>query len=171
MNNLQLALAMGALLALFSFPALAAPACYSPAEAEAEQLLRLHSELMVITVTCKTGSQGQDLVRAYTGFTRARITELHDAEQTMARYYRAHGGGNGVAQLDTLRTKLGNEFGQRIADESAPVWCGAYRDKVLLFRAASAGQVREEVRRMMEADKTYVRACSQDGTRVAGKGG
>ena len=46
----------------FSAPAFAASACYSPAELQAEHLLRLHSELMVITVTCRTGSQGEDLV-------------------------------------------------------------------------------------------------------------
>lgn len=114
-----------------SSPAFAAGRCYSAQEAGAEQILRLHSELMVITVTCKQGSTGRDLVRAYTGFTQRNIEPIKDAEQTMIRFYEKAYGGKGVSRLDTLRTKLANEFGQESADISAPVFCAQRRDKVL----------------------------------------
>ncbi|MDP9127612.1 MAG: hypothetical protein M3N08_05055, partial [Pseudomonadota bacterium] len=48
----------------------AAAACYTPAELQAEQWLRLHSELMVTTVTCHQSSLGENLVPFYTRFTQ-----------------------------------------------------------------------------------------------------
>jgi hypothetical protein len=153
-----------------SAPAFAAGACYSPIELQAEHLLRLHSELMVITVTCRTGSQGEDLVRAYTGFTNYNIGELHDAEQTMVRYYEAHGANDGVEKLDQLRTKLGNEYGQKIADMSAPVFCQKLRDKPLAYRELDKGDVRDEVERMTISEHSYVRPCNGAPTQLAKKG-
>jgi hypothetical protein len=148
-------------------PAFAAPTCYSPTELPAEHLLRLHSELMVITVTCRQGSQGEDLVAAYTGFTNRNIIVLHNAEQTMIRFYGGPGG-KGVQKLDTLRTKLGNEYGQKIADMSAPAFCGAYRDRVVSFYRATSGDVQNEVLRMQTIEKSYVQPCLP-ATRVAGQ--
>ncbi len=70
-----------ALALFFAAPAMAAQQCYSSAEVEAEQLLRLHSELMVITVTCHTGSRGENLVPAYTTFTQEHLAALHNADK------------------------------------------------------------------------------------------
>jgi hypothetical protein len=141
-----------------ALPALAVSACYTPAELHAEHLLRLHSELMVITVTCHVGSQNEDLVSAYTGFTKNHISALHEAENTMSSYYSQHGG-HGQDKLDKLRTKLGNEFGQKIADMSAQPFCDAYRDKVLAFYRASPADVQGEVQRMEASDTSYIEPC------------
>ncbi|MDX2028757.1 MAG: hypothetical protein SFW62_09000 [Alphaproteobacteria bacterium] len=153
---------------LVSPPLLAAPACYSIAELEAEQTLRLHSELMVITVTCRSGSKGQNLVPAYTGFTRAHIQALQEAEQTMINYYVRDGKG-GIAQLDKLRTKLGNEFGQKSADMSAPAFCAKYRDRVLAFYSGDAEKLEEEVQAMVAHEDSYGQLCSSSRTRIAKK--
>lgn len=146
---------------LAATPAFAANSCYTKAEVDAEQLLRLHSELMVITVTCRYGSQGQNLVPAYTDFTKKNITELHDAEQTMLAYYQKHGGG-GTDALDKLRTRLGNEFGQRIADVSAPEYCKANRDRVLLISTYKPEYVANEVEIIKASTKTYVPECKEE---------
>jgi hypothetical protein len=147
--------------------AFAGEQCYSPTELQAEQLLRLHSELMVIVVTCHQGSRGENLVPAYTGFTQENLRALHDAEQTMMHYYKTVHGGNGVAQLDKLRTKLGNEYGQKIADISAPVFCSRYRDKVLTFKSCGPAQLQDEVQRMVKTEKSYVHTCVGPSTRIA----
>lgn len=125
-------------------PAQAAPACYSAEEMKAEKLLRLHSELMVITVTCKQGSTGRDLGRAYTGLTRQHIKVIQEAEKTLKDHYAQTVGGNGLSQLDTLRTKLANEFGQQVADESAPAFCARLRDKVTQFYDSRGVSMAEE---------------------------
>lgn len=155
---------------LFAAPAFAANQCYSPEELHAEHLLRLHSELMVITVTCRQSSIGEDLVPKYTGFTKSNISTLHNAEQTMIHYYKVNYGGDGVERLDKLRTKLGNEYGQKIADKSAPVFCSESRDKVVNFYMARPEQVDTEVARMEAEEKSYAQLCKPNGTRIAKHG-
>lgn len=152
---------------LVSMPALAANQCYTPEELHAEQLLRLHSELMVITVTCHQSSVGQDLVPKYTGFTKSNIKTLHNAESTMMHFYKLNYGGDGVERLDKLRTKLGNEYGQKIADESAPIFCSESRDKVVNFYMARPEQVDAEVDRMVVETKSYERLCPTGTTHIA----
>lgn len=131
--------------------------CYSPDEAQAEQVLRLHSELMVITVTCHYGSSGEDLVKAYTGFTRNNIDVLHDAEATMTGYYKKAYGGKGVDRLDKLRTMLANEYGQQIANASAPIFCNERRDKVLALYNATPASLQGEIQQV--SGKTYAPLC------------
>jgi hypothetical protein len=154
----------------FASPVWAGPMCYSPAEMQAEHLLRLHSELMVITVTCHVGSQGQDLVSAYTGFTKRNINELHGAEKVMANYY-DNNGGHGQDRLDKLRTILANEFGQKIVTMgTAQAFCDAYRDKVLTFASATPADVQNEIERMQVTYKAYADPCAA-ATRMAKKEG
>jgi hypothetical protein len=153
-------LALASLLLVLAAPAtsFASARCYSLAEVEAEQLLRLHSELMVITVTCHVSSTGQDLVGAYTGFTKNNIGPLHEAEQTMIRYYKNAYGGKGVEKLDRLRTLLANEYGQEIANVSAPAFCREKRDKVIALRNADSGALHGAVTAISAS--TYDPPCS-----------
>jgi hypothetical protein len=161
---MRLAVLLTLIAVLLSMSTQAADQCYSVNELKAEQLLRLHSELMVITVTCHQGSRGENLVPAYTGFTKENIKQLHQAEKVMMHYYAAIYGGNGVAQLDKLRTKLGNEYGQKIADISAPLYCSQYRDKVLQFNSCTPGQLDDEVEHMVSSERSYGHPCvAKDG--------
>ncbi|MDD3287951.1 MAG: hypothetical protein PHX43_02975 [Alphaproteobacteria bacterium] len=163
-------IALVALTAMFAAMPLqafaASNSCYSASEAEAEHLLRLHSELMVITVTCKQSSIGQDLVAAYTGFTRDNLDALRKAEHTMIEYYKNNYKGNGISHLDKLRTRLGNEFGQHIANSSAPEFCAQRRDRVMTFASYKPNQISEEVQRLMASETSYVPVCTSK-TRVA----
>ena len=122
-------------------PAFAGNACYTPAQLQAEQLLRLHSELMVITVTCRTDSNGHDLGAIYGDFTKKHIRVLHDAEQTMIGYYKNTGTGKPLDRLDRLRTVLANEYGQKAADMSGSEFCAKYRDRVPQFDAMIGADV------------------------------
>jgi hypothetical protein len=133
--------------------------CYTPEELDAEQMLRLHSELMVITVTCHQASDGEDLVPHYTHFTKANLPLIQSAEHTMAHYYRVNYGGDGLARLDKLRTELANEYGQETADISAPVFCGDRRDKVVKMDHKPPADVNDEVLLMAKEHKSYVHLC------------
>jgi hypothetical protein len=148
------------LVVLLPAPAFAAARlCYSPAELQAEQTLRLHSQLMVIAVTCRQGSRGQDLVRAYAAFTHDNITMLADAEHTLISYYKIRFHDDGISHLDTLRTQLGNESGQESADDTAPLFCRQYRDRVIALYYDSPAQVQKEVRQMVQTKKSYGALC------------
>lgn len=158
------------LFAAFFVPqARAANICYSPAELRAEQLLRLHSELMVITVTCHQGSKGENLVPYYTGFTQAHIAMLHDAEQIMEKHYRICFGGDGINNLDKLRTRLGNEYGQKIADVSAPSFCSQFRDHVIAMYNATPLQINAEISYLMATERPYEKLCAPPAISAAKK--
>lgn len=149
-----------ALTFLVTAPAFAAQACYSPAEQEAEHVLRLHSELMVITVTCRYSSDNRPLVPAYSSFTQKHLDKIKDAEKTLVAYYKKNGSKNAVDKLDQLRTRLGNEIGQQVADVSAPAFCDQRRDKVLDFAQASNDDVSRSLDVLKVSSKTIVPACS-----------
>ena len=166
---MRLSFAVVCLAMLFAVPAYAASQCYAPAEMEAEQLLRLHSELMVITVTCHTDSQGANLVPYYTGFTKANIKVLHDAEQTLIRHYKAVYGGNGIDRLDKLRTKLANEYGQMIADVSAPKFCAERRDVPVNMYNGTPELMAAQLQYLNETAEPYENSCTSE-THVAKKG-
>ncbi len=136
-----------------------ASSCYAPNEVRAEQLLRLHSELMVIAVTCKQSSMGDNLIGLYTGFTQRNIHVLHDAEQTLIAHYRSSGSGDPIGHLDKLRTKLANEFGQQIADVSAPVFCSQRRDKLVYLYGASPPEI-VRTSTNQSAAHTYEESCN-----------
>ena len=145
----------------------AGPLCYTPVELEAEQLLRLHSELMVITVTCRQSSSGESLVPMYTHFTKANLTELHAAEQTLIKYYGGQDSSPPVDKLDQLRTRLGNEFGQRIADLSAPEFCRLYRDKVMAMSHETREYIQQEVITMAKSQPSDAPSCVDSSSRIA----
>ena len=145
---------------------LAANACYTPEQMQAEQLLRLHSELMVITVTCRQGSEGQDLPVAYGAFTKKNLAALHQAEKTMMDYYAQSTKGDATDHLDRLRTLLANEYGQKAATLSAPVFCAKYRDRVLSYNAAPPSAIANEVARMQIAEHGYAKPCASSTTYV-----
>ncbi|MGE3623406.1 MAG: hypothetical protein AB7H77_06000 [Bdellovibrionales bacterium] len=149
------------ILAAMPSTALAGRQCYLPAELHSEHILRLHSQLMVIAVTCRQGSKGQDLVRAYTAFTHDNIAMLRDAEQTMIRYYKDRYNDDGIAHLDKLRTQLGNEMGQESADDSAPLFCRLYRDRVVALYYNNPAQVQNEVNKMVATRKSLVPLCKK----------
>ncbi|MCL2473651.1 MAG: hypothetical protein FWF23_01930 [Alphaproteobacteria bacterium] len=157
---------IGFLLALYPMQAAAAgKACYSNEHVKAEHMLRLHSELLVITLTCKNASDGTDLPEAYTTFTKKNLDALKKAEQTMMSYYKSVSQ-NPTSSLDTLRTKLGNEFGKKAAELSSDAFCYHYRDKVVILRNASKNQVAQHAADFENAgQKTLVSPCD----RVAAK--
>lgn len=137
----------GVLLAFLPRQAFADQECYSPAESKALNLLRLHSNLMVIAVTCHQGSQAENLGTAYGAFTKKNISVLRQAEHTMMKYYDDHGR-PGQDELDHLRTHLANEFAKKVADMSAPAFCDTYRDWVVAYETSSPAEVMEAAEQM-----------------------
>ncbi|MDD4617448.1 MAG: hypothetical protein PHW76_10175 [Alphaproteobacteria bacterium] len=154
--------------ALWASPVFAIPACYNSAQVHAEQMLRLHSELMVITITCRQSSDGRALTPAYTSFTHRYVKTIRAAEQVMIAYYKTAKKGDPVSQLDALRTRLGNEIGQKVAKVSAPTFCAINRDKVVQFAMASPEYLEREVRSMEKNEPSYVSPCKIR-TAMAGK--
>jgi hypothetical protein len=137
-----------------------AGACYTPDQMQAEQLIRLHSELMDIMVTCRTDSNGTDLGHEYSDFTQKNRNAIIGAESTMTAYYKSHHGGSEPHDVDRLRTMLANAYAQKAADMSSSAFCGQYRDMVTKFDQSSSADVQNEVQRMIVSDRSYVPSCT-----------
>lgn len=127
----SLAFLLTSILTFYAGTAHARTACYTQKESTAEKVLRLHTELMVITVTCKQSSRGRDLGRAYSRLTQRHIKPIQVAESILKNFYSGRHGGDGMAHLDRIRTKLANDYGQIAAREGATPFCNRRRDRVI----------------------------------------
>ena len=116
--------------------------CYDSGDLEAEMIVRLHSELMVVTLACRTSSTGIPLPPSYTGFTQKYLQWIKSAESRLMAWYRKNGSKGPQAKLDLLRTDMGNAYSQELADLSPGGFCGKYRD----ITAKAAHWSREDVR-------------------------
>ena len=128
-------------IALLSFanPALAGP-CYSSAEAEAEQGIRIHSELMVIGLNCQTMGQraGLNLYGDYRKFTARHASLFAKYEEILMAYYSKNGGGKPESQLNTLRTGFANKISNDVASMRPDVFCSRYAPRIT--QASGMGQ-------------------------------
>jgi len=146
---------------LLSHPVAAANRCFAPDQVKAEKLLRLHSELMVVTVSCKRSSTGRDLVKAYTGFTKRNVNAIRQAETTLIDYYAQTYGGNGITKLDDLRTKLANEYSQVMADESAPAFCAKRGDMVVAMYDSPPASIQDTSMLSYASALSYEPVCDK----------
>lgn len=102
-------------------------ACYNPAEVEAEQGLRLHSQMLAASLACgQAANDGGALYRQYHAFTKSQSTLLRGWERTMIGHFRRQGTADPTAGFDALRTGLANEASQRISVVTVPIYCAAH---------------------------------------------
>lgn len=130
---------------IFSAHAHAASGCYSNKEAEAEQGIRIHSELMVIGLNCQhMGARyGMNLYGDYRQFT-ARYGDLFATyEKVLMEHFRKRGDKNPEASLNTLRTQFANKISNDAAAMRPDVFCSRYAPRM----TKASGMNREEVRK------------------------
>lgn len=124
-----------------------APACYSRAEHAAEQMLRLHTEIMTVGLYCKELKASDDPYGMYQKFTTAHRSDIADAEKVLTDFYaRGHGG---KAMFDLFRTELANEASRRSAVINVGIYCFEYIDRVRDALGLNADQVK-----MITTDET-----------------
>jgi hypothetical protein len=106
-------------------------ACYSPAEFEAEQGLRIHSELMVIALNCQhVRSSNGNLYYQYKDFTRQHQRLIGGYENTLKSFYGRNGNANPEKEINDLRTKLANKISNDAARMRPNVFCKAYGSRI-----------------------------------------
>lgn len=105
--------------------------CYTPAEVEAEQGLRIHSELMVISLNCQhvAGLNG-NLYQQYQTFTNRHLDLIAGYEQTMKNYYTRIGRSNPEKEINDLRTILANKISTDAAKMRPNVFCKHYGGRI-----------------------------------------
>ncbi len=113
-----------------STSAWAKSACYSAAEYDAEQAVRLHTELMVIGLTCNSIEADRKLFAKYQQFTTKNRTSLLNWEKILIGHFGQTGKSNPTRQFDDFRTVVANEVAQRSALLTPPVFCQTHSDIV-----------------------------------------
>ena len=116
---------------LLAVPA-SAGGCYSNAEAEAEQGIRIHSELMVIGLNCQAigARHGLNLYGDYQRFTVDHATVIQQYEKIMLKHFAKYGGGKPEAQLNKLRTDFANKISKDAANLRPDVFCSKYAPRI-----------------------------------------
>lgn len=105
--------------------------CYSAREFEAEQGLRIHSELMVISLNCHQSTHHSgNLYIQYKDFTRRHQNLIGEYEQTLKSYYSRNGSKNPEHDINKLRTSLANKISLDASRMKPNVFCKAYGSRI-----------------------------------------
>ena len=121
----------------------AGKACYSPAAFEADRLLELHTELMVIGLKCRSAYPAENPFGVYNEFTRLHRSALAGAERQMIEHFRGQSGGNATRRFDTFRTELANQASRRAAEIGETEYCALMVPLAVRAPALSDAEVRE----------------------------
>ncbi len=123
---------MRILVFVFCFVFMSAPAfaggCYSAKEAEAEQGIRIHSELMVIGLNCQhmTPRGWKNFYQQYREITSKHKSLFSGYEQTLISYFSKNGSGNAERKIHDMRTNFANETSTNVAQMRPDVFCSTY---------------------------------------------
>jgi hypothetical protein len=130
LRRLAVAVTTACVLATSTSAAWAKPACYSAAEYDAEQAVRLHTELMVIGLTCNAIEADRKLFSKYQQFTTKNRASLMNWEKVLIGHFREIDKSNPTRKFDDFRTVVANEIAQRSALLTPPVFCQTHSDIV-----------------------------------------
>ena len=132
-------------IAAFGSQAAYASSCYSMREAEAEQGIRIHSELMVIGLNCqhiyKSGSK--NLYRAYREFTAEHADLIERYEAILLDHYRTTGHNRPKKKLDKLRTHYANKVARDAARMQTDRFCRKYASRITRVSDYTRSDIRQ----------------------------
>ncbi len=87
----------------------------------AEQILRLHTELMVTSLACAEAYGDADLYQRYRQFTVDHADAMRDSQAEITRRFGS--GEPAERQFDLFRTEMANAESQTMQRVSTPVYC------------------------------------------------
>ena len=125
----------------FSSPSWA-KGCYSSVEAEAENAIRIHSELMVIGLNCQhmTPRGWKNFYQQYREITNQHSDMLSGYEETLITHYRKAGASNAERKMHDLRTGFANEVSANIARMRPDIFCSTYSPRIPRVAGMSRGE-------------------------------
>lgn len=118
--------------------------CYSNVEAEAEQGIRIHSELMVIGLNCQAmgAREGLNLYGDYRKFTAQHADLFARYEEILMRHFKKTGVSKPEAKLNTLRTGFANKISNDAAGMRPDVFCSKYAPRITRASAMNRTDIR-----------------------------
>lgn len=106
--------------------------CYGPQEAEAEQGIRIHSELMVIALNCQhmTPRGWKNFYQQYKEITVRQGPTLAAYENVLIDYYGRAGRSNPERSLHDLRTIFANKVSSDAAQMRPDIFCSRFAPRL-----------------------------------------
>lgn len=140
--------------------------CYSQEETTAEQALRVHSELLVIAVSCADAFRRPDLFNDYVRFTNRNARDLAGYEKTISTKIANQ------KRFDEWRTLMANSVAARAAMMDTREYCrrhvGTF-SKALSLKSYAAPGVEAMLARVPEARNNLSRPSCGGTDRVAAR--
>jgi hypothetical protein len=143
-----------------------AAACYDSSEAAAEQAIRVHSELLVIAVSCGDAYRRPDLFNDYVRFTNAFSKDLAKYEKKISQKIAS------VDVFDQWRTMIANSVAARAAMMNTTDYCRHHvgtLSKALALPSFSEPGLQTLLVRIPEARDHLSRPVCKSDNRVAFK--
>ncbi len=161
-------------LIMFSKSLYAKEACYSMAEAEAEQGIRIHSELMVIGLNCQhlwPNKNGQSLFQQYRTFTSDHANIFTNYDSSILRFYMNQGYSNSQAEskLNNIRTGVANKISNDAAKMRPDLFCKAYAPRIEKASVMSDAKIRKWAQTFFESHPLTYPLCANEEKVVAKK--
>lgn len=105
--------------------------CYTPSQFEAEQGLRIQSELMVIALTCiKAPGGGQAMYNKYQSFNSKNRGLISGYEAEMISFFRGNGLNASEAAINNFKTGLANDISQHAIRTSTAGFCKQFASRI-----------------------------------------
>ena len=123
-------------------------ACYSRSEHAAEQMIRLHTEMMITGLACKDVAPEKAPFAKYQEFTVKHRPTISKAEGELMSHFRRTGKGNATNRFDMYRTEVANEVSRRATIIGTDNYC-----KTFLPRVESAVSLTPDEVRTLTADE------------------
>jgi len=117
-------------------------ACYSRAEHAAEQTIRMHTEMMVVGLTCQQVNPDKKPFNLYQDFTIKNRSLISNSEASIIDHFRKKGGGNATRQFDMFRTELANDISRRAAVIGTGLYCANFVDRSKAAMDLTADDIR-----------------------------
>jgi len=131
-------------LLVFSQASHAGRLCYSADEAEAEQGIRIHSELMVIGLNCQhiRALSDTNVYMQYRQMTKDHGDLFARYEQILLDHYQKEGIANPEANLNLLRTRFANKISNDAAGMRPDLFCLNYVPRIHRAAKMNRSQIR-----------------------------
>lgn len=136
--------------------------CYTMSEVEAEQGIRIHSELMVIGLNCQhLGPRDRNnLYALYKDFTQKHASLLRGYENTLINYFRQSGKRNPEMAMHDMRTNFANKIAKDAAVMRPDAFCAYYAPRIPRADAMSEQQVRQWAQTVFKGFPPSEPACN-----------
>lgn len=125
-------------------PAEAGRQCYTREEAEAEQGIRIHSELMVIALNCQhmTPRGWKNFYQQYQEITARNAGLIGGYENTLINYFALAGKPNPELAFHNLRTSLANKVSTDAAKMRPDIFCANFAPRLPKVDKMSTAEIR-----------------------------